>query len=231
VLGFFWSFVNPLLLLLTYGVVFTYMLPVPRGRDLEPYFLFLFCGILPWTWFNSSVLEASGGLIAGGSLIKKVMFPAEVLPVVTVLTNLVQFLLGLPILLLFLIPTGRLTASALLLPLPLLVQLVLTVGLALVVSALTVHFRDVQNILSHVLHLWFFATPVLYSYAATPPRLRAVLRLNPMTHLVVSYQEMLFRGDFEHWRGLAAAAVAALAVFAVGAFLFDRLRDTLAEEV
>jgi lipopolysaccharide transport system permease protein len=130
VLGFFWSFVNPLLLLLTYGVVFTYMLPVPRGRDLEPYFLFLFCGILPWTWFNSSVLEASGGLIAGGSLIKKVMFPAEVLPVVTVLTNLVQFLLGLPILLLFLIPTGRLTASALLLPLLVLVQLVLTVGLS-----------------------------------------------------------------------------------------------------
>jgi ABC-type polysaccharide/polyol phosphate export permease len=231
VLGFFWSFVNPLLLLLTYGIVFTYMLPVPRGGDLEPYFLFLFCGILPWTWFNSSVLEASGVLIAGGSLIKKVMFPAEVLPVVTVLTNLVQFLLGLPILLLFLVPTGHLGPSALLLPLPIAVQLVLTVGLALCVSALTVHFRDIQNILSHVLHLWFFASPVLYSYAATPGRLRALLRLNPMTHLMVSYQEMLFRGDFDHWRGLAAAAVAALMAFALGAFLFDRLRDTLAEEV
>src|SRR5438445_12226489 len=77
ILGFFWSFVNPLLLLLTYGVVFTYMLPVPRSPEVEPYFLFLFCCILPWTWFNVSVLEDSGVLIAGGSLIKKVTFPAE----------------------------------------------------------------------------------------------------------------------------------------------------------
>jgi lipopolysaccharide transport system permease protein len=231
ILGFFWSFVNPLLLLLTYGVVFTYMMPGARGPDVEPYFLFLFCGILPWTWFNASVLEASGVLIAGGSLIKKVMFPAEVLPVVTVLTNMVQFLLGLPILFLFLVLRIGVSPAALLLPLPLLVQLVLTLGLALCVSALTVHFRDIQSILSHVLHLWFFATPVLYSYAGREGRLKDLLRLNPITHLIVSYQEMLFRGEFHHWRGLLATAVVALAVFALGSFLFDRLRDTLAEEV
>jgi len=231
VLGFFWSFVNPLLLLVTYGIVFTYMLPVARSPQIEPYFLFLFCGVLPWTWFNSSILEASGVLIAGGSLIKKVMFPAEVLPVVSVLTNLVQFLLGIPILLLFLALRGHLSPTALLLPLPLLVQLVLTIGLALFVSALTVHFRDIQNILSHVLHLWFFATPVLYDYSAAPEQLRHLLRLNPMTHVLVSYQDMLFRGHFEHGRGLLGAAVAAVLFFALGAFLFDRLRDTLAEEV
>jgi ABC-type polysaccharide/polyol phosphate export permease len=231
ILGFFWSFVNPLLLLLTYGVVFGYLLRVSRSADVEPYFLFLFCGILPWTWLNASVLEASGVLIAGGSLIKKVMFAAEVLPVVNVLTNLVQFLLGLPILLLFLAPRGLVKATALLLPLPLLVQLVFTLGLALCVSALTVHFRDIQNILSHVLHLWFFATPVLYAYPTPSVRLNHLLRLNPMTHVIVSYQEMLFRGAFGHWRGLGAAALVALSVFALGAFLFDRLRDTLAEEV
>src|SRR6185436_18360194 len=100
-----------------------------------------FCGILPWSWLNSSLLESSGVVIAGGNLIKKVLFPAEVLPVVTVLTNLVQFLLGLPILLFFLALRGHLTPTALLLPAPLLVQLVLTLGLALLLSALTVHFR------------------------------------------------------------------------------------------
>ncbi|HJR51728.1 MAG TPA: ABC transporter permease [Gemmatimonadales bacterium] len=231
VLGFFWSFVNPLLLLLTYGLVFTYMLPVARSAGAEPYFLFLFCGILPWTAFNSSLLESSGVLIAGGNLIKKVLFPAEVLPVVTVLANLVQFLLGLPILLGFLAVEGRLRPSALLLPVPLLVQLVLTVGLALLVSALTVHFRDIQNILSHVLHLWFFATPVLYLYPDTPARLRSVLRLNPMTHVIYSYQQILFEGRFDHLRGLLLAGLVALAVFALGALVFDRLRDTLAEEV
>ena len=231
VLGFLWSFINPMLLLLTYGLVFTYMLPVKRSPTIDPYFVFLFCGILPWTWFNASLLESAGVLIAGGNLIKKVLFPAEVLPVVTVLTNLAQFLLGLPILVLVLALTGHLGPSALLLPLPIVVQLVFTVGLALFVSALTVHFRDIQNILGHVLHLWFFATPVLYLYADTPRALRALLRLNPMTHLLVSYQQMLFHGRFDHGRGLFAAAVLSVLAFALGAFLFERLRDTLAEEV
>jgi ABC-type polysaccharide/polyol phosphate export permease len=198
---------------------------------MQPYLLFFFCGILPWTWFNASLLEASGVLIAGGSLIKKVMFPAEVLPVVTVLTNLAHFLLGLPILLLALVAYGRLAPAALLLPLPLVVQLVLTVGLALVVSALTVHFRDLQNILGHLVHLWFFASPVLYYYGTTTGKARLLLRLNPMSHLIVSYQQMFFEGHFDHWRGLAATAVVAVFAFVVGAFLFDRLRDTLAEEV
>jgi ABC-type polysaccharide/polyol phosphate export permease len=231
VLGFVWSFVNPLLLLLTYGLVFTVMLPVQRSATLEPYFLFLFCGILPWTWFQSSVSEAAGVLIAGGNLIKKVLFPAEVLPVVVVLTNLAHFLLGLPILLVFLALCGRLSPSLLLFPLPLLVQLVFTLGLALLVSALTVHFRDIQNILNHLLHLWFFASPVLYFYGDVSGALRQVLRLNPMAHVLVAYQEMFFVGRFSHGFGLGLAGLAALASFALGAFLFERLRDTLAEEV
>jgi len=232
VLGFLWSFVNPLLLLLTYTLVFTVILP-NRQPGIEPYFLFLFCGILPWTWFQASLAESSGVIIASGNLIKKVLFPAEVLPTVTVLANLVHFLLGLPILLAFLAWKGRLAWTAVLLPLPILVQLVLSLGLALFLSALTVHFRDIQNILTHVLHLWFFATPVIYSYAAIGEGtlLRRALRLNPMTHVVVTYQQMLFHGNVDHWRGLFLALVVGIAAFAAGAFLFDRLRDTLPEEV
>jgi lipopolysaccharide transport system permease protein len=231
VLGYFWSFINPLLLLLTYGLVFSFMLRGVRSAEIEPYFLFLFCGILPWTWFNASVLEASNVLIAGGSLIKKVLFPAEVLPVVTVLANLVHFLFGLPILLICLGYYGRLSLGLVWLPVPLAIQLLFTLGLALIVSALTVHFRDIQNILSHLLHLWFFASPVLYAYDEAPQALRTVLRVNPMTHVIVAYQDIFFRGVFRFGLGLAAAAVVALATFALGAFLFERLRDTLAEEV
>ena len=232
VLGFLWSFVNPLLLLLTYTLVFTVILP-NRQPDIQPFFLFLFCGILPWTWFQASLAESSGVIIAGGNLIKKVLFPAEVLPAVTVLANLVHFLLALPILVAFLALQGRLSWTALLLPLPILVQLVLSLGLALFLSALTVHFRDIQSILTHVLHLWFFATPVIYSYAAIPEGslLRRALRLNPMTHVVVTYQQMLFHGHVDHWRGLFLAFLVGVVAFAAGAFLFDRLRDTLPEEV
>ena len=231
VLGFFWSFVNPLLLLLVYVLVFTVILPGKHPANVEPYALFLFCGILPWSWLSASLLESSGVVIAGGNLIKKVLFPAEILPVVTVLTNMVQFLLGLPVLFGFLFAYGRLRPSALLLPLPLLVQLVFTLGLALFVSALTVHFRDVQSLLGHLVHLWFFSTPVLYLYGTTEGWLRTFLRMNPMSHVLVSYQEMLFDGRFDHGPQLAATGLVAALVFAGGAWFFDRLRDTLAEEV
>jgi lipopolysaccharide transport system permease protein len=230
-LGFLWSFVNPLLLLLVYVLVFTIILPVKRSPAMEPYSLFFFCGILPWTWFSSSLLESAGVLIAGSNLIRKVLFPAEVLPTVTVTANLVHFLLGLPILLIFLVWYGRLTWTALLLPLPILVQYVFSLGLGLLLAALTVHFRDVQDILGHVLHLAFFASPILYLYGSTDSYLRRALRLNPMAHVLVSYQQILFDGAFDHWKGLAAAGVVALITFAVGAWFFDRLRDTFVEGV
>src|SRR5579872_792217 len=102
VLGFFWSFVNPVLLLLVYSFVFSTIMP-NTTPGIQPYALFMFCGILPWTWFAASLSEAANSLIAGGNLIKKVLFPAEVLPIVSVLTNMVHFFLGLPILIAFLV--------------------------------------------------------------------------------------------------------------------------------
>src|SRR4029078_1728467 len=161
VLGFFWSFFNPLLLLLIYTFVFTKVMPGTHPPEMEPSALFMFCGILPWTWFSSSILESSNTLIAGGNLIKKVMFPAEVLPIVTVLANMVHFFLGLPILIAFLIYfSSPITAIELLwFPVAVVVQAIFTLGWALILSALTVHFRDLRDILGHVLTIWFFSTP------------------------------------------------------------------------
>jgi len=234
VLGFFWSFINPLLLLLIYSFVFTVVLPGVHPPEIEPYALFMFCGILPWTWFSSSLMESSGVLISGGNLIKKVLFPAEVLPIVTVLANMVHFFLGLPILAGFLIYYRRPLDPLELLwfPVIILVQLLLTIGLALLVSALTVHFRDIKDLLGNLLTLWFFATPIIYPMQAAPPRFKMVLNMNPMTHLVISYQEVLFYvGPHGHWKWLLALGVASIGVFLLGYFVFDRLRDSFAEEV
>src|SRR5438477_8399570 len=106
VLGFFWSFVNPLLLLTIYSFVFTKILP-NTTVNLQPFAVFMFAGLLPWTWFSASLLEAAGALISGGNLIKKVLFPAEVLPIVSVLSNMVHFCLGLLILAAFMIGYGH----------------------------------------------------------------------------------------------------------------------------
>src|SRR6266404_1857813 len=139
VLGFFWSFVNPLLLLLIYSFVFTTVMP-NNVQGVQPYALFMFCGILPWNWFSSSLSEAAGSLISGGNLIKKVLFPAEILPIVSVLANMVNYLLGLLILIPSLIYYQRLhvTSGLLWFPVAVVVQLVFTGALALVLSGLSV---------------------------------------------------------------------------------------------
>jgi lipopolysaccharide transport system permease protein len=194
----------------------------------------MFCGILPWAWFSSSLLESSNVLIAGGNLIRKVLFPAEVLPIVTVFAGLVHFLLGLPILAAFFIYYGRplFTTDLLWLPVIVCVQLILTLGVALAVSALTVHFRDIRDLLANLLTLWFFATPIVYSLADAPERIRPLLYLNPFTHLAVAYQEVLFLpGPFSGSARLLGLGVPSMLVCVAGYVVFDRLRDTLAEEV
>ena len=234
VLGFFWSFINPLLLLLVYSFVFTVVMPGMHPANIQPYALFFFCGILPWTWFASSLSESANVLISGGNLIKKVLFPAEVLPIVTVLANMVHFFLGLPILAAFLIWYARPidTIQLLWFPVVVFVQLLFTTGLALMLAALTVHFRDIKDILGNLLTLWFFATPIIYSMTMAPESIRWALNLNPMTHLAISYQEVLFYvGPHGHWKWLMALLAGSTIVFLAGYFIFDRLRDSFAEEV
>ena len=238
-LGFFWSFINPLMMLLVYSFVFEHILD-QRGLGLEHYELFLFCGLLPWTWFSSSVLESSGSLISGGNLIKKVLFPAEILPIVTVLSNMVHFFFGLTILAGFMIffgwPVNLLELAWF--PVVVLVQLILTLAFALLLSALTVHFRDIKDILGNLMTFWFFATPIIYSYI-TPQGEEAIkgwagtlLKLNPFTHLAITYQEILyFDGPVGHWYWLLVLGGISVVFFLFGYFIFDRLRDTFAEEV
>jgi lipopolysaccharide transport system permease protein len=233
VLGFFWSFVNPLLLLGVYSFVFSVVIP-NRTEGIQPYALFLFCGILPWTWFSASLTEAASALISGGNLIKKVLFPAEVLPIVSVLANMVNFFLGLLILVPGLIYYHRLsfTVDLLWFPVTVLVQLVFTAGLALILSALTVHFRDIRDLLSNLLMLWFFATPIIYSWRQeNVQRYKFLFDLNPFTHIAISYQEILFFGPVGHWKWLLALGAASTALFVAGYWLFDRLRDSFAEAV
>lgn len=239
VLGFFWSFINPLLLLIVYTIVFNYILP-NRALGTQPYALFLFCGLLPWTWFSSSLLESSNVIISGGSLIKKIIFPAEVLPFVSVIANMIHFLLGTPILLLFIfIYKVPITWNALFFPLIVLIQLILTLGFALWISSLSVHFRDLRDILANLITLWFFCTPVIYPFqvsfiqdsGALSQIFRTVLYINPVSYIMDSYHQSIFYGKVPDIRHLLIVFLGSLATFLSGYFIFDRLRDTFAEEV
>jgi len=234
VLGFFWSLINPLLLLAIYSFVFTKIMP-NRVEGVQPYALFMFCGILPWNWFSASLTESAGSLISGGNLIKKVLFPAEVLPIVSVLANMVHFFFGLPILIMFLIVYRHPPDAWDLVwfPVAVSVELVFTLALALVVSALTVHFRDIRDILANLLMFWFFATPIIYPWFQPGlERYRTLFNVNPFTHLAVSYQEILFfNGPIGHWKWLLGLGAGSIVLFLGGYWIFDRLRDSFAEAV
>ena len=245
--GYLWSFLNPLLLLLVYWIVFTTVFSPPRaeGADTDPYALFMFCGLLPWTWFAASLTDATNSLITGGNLIKKLIFPAEVLPVVSVLASGVHYLLGLPVYLAFWIyfRPDSVSFHALALPLVIFTQLILSLGLGLILAALAVHFRDIRDILANVLTLWFFLTPIIYSRefiqgladaedAGWVPRAVAqVLDLNPMTHIVNGYQKTIFHGTLVNWKALPVTLAVAFVILFVGYWFFDRLRDSFPEEV
>lgn len=234
VLGYFWSLANPLLLLGVYSLVFTKFFP---QQVVTPYPLFLFAGILPWTFFSAAVLESTNAITANAGLIKKVMFPAEALPLVVVLSHLVHFALAIPILFAALLAfmflgQATITGYIILVPLLMLLQSVFVAGIAMSVSSASVLFRDLRDLMTNLIQLGFFITPVIYLIDKIDSRpLRAALRLNPMTSFVVAYQDVVF---FGHLPGLADSllmVVYAVASIATGVFVFDRLRDTLAEAI
>jgi lipopolysaccharide transport system permease protein len=244
VFGFLWSFLNPLLLLLVYSVVFGVILPGSSGRveDVNlkgiDYAIFLFSGLLPWLWFNASILESANVLFVHGNLIKKIQFPIEVLPIMVVLTNLVHFVLGVPILVLLIVLLGKtitLTWWVLFFPVAVLVQSVFLMGLCFLVSALTVHFRDLKDILTNLLTLWFFGTPIIYAFMAESIQkhkpLVMALTLNPMTHIIEAYHYTFVFGQLPHWKKLPVTFAVGLICFYLGYLIFDKLRDTFVEEV
>jgi ABC-2 type transport system permease protein/lipopolysaccharide transport system permease protein len=236
-LGFLWSLVQPLLLLAVYSFVFGLVMR-PRAGGVEPYPLFVVCGLFPWIWFATALQEGTVALTAGAGLIRRAVFPVELLPVVPVLANLVHLLLALPIVGVALV-VGRWQGAtvggwgALALPAVLALELPLVAGLALGLAALHAHFKDVRDLLGSVLTLLFFLTPVIYPLEALDglPKLGWLVRLSPATPFTLAYQRALFDGAWpepELWTAMAAAS---LVGWALGAWIFGRLRETLVEAV
>lgn len=235
VLGFLWSLANPLLLLGVYSVVFGLILA--QRAEVSPYALFLVTGLFPWIWFATSLNEATVSLLANAGLIRRAVFPIELLPAVAVGANLVQLVLALPILAGGLV-VGRAMGypvsgwSALLFPLVVALELPLVAGLGLGLASLHVHFKDVRDLLQSALTLMFFMTPILYPLTAMKfSRFWWVLRLNPVTPFTLAYQELLFRGTVPGFSLWGQMIVVSALGWALGAALFARLRETLVEAV
>ena len=237
VLGYLWSLVNPLLLLTVYTFVFSTVFD-PRDEAVHPYGLFLVTGLFPWIWIQTAWIEGSGSLLANSGLIRKAAFPAELLPMVPVIANLVHFALALPVI------AGAFVVyhlrgediggwSALWLPLIVVVQLPMVAGLALGFSAMNAHFKDIRDLLANLLTLLFFMTPILYTLERIEafPLVYGVVTMNPLTPFLRAYQLAIFFGETPGL-GLWLTMIAiSLTTWTVGAFIFERLSETLVEAV
>ena len=236
-LGFVWSLVNPLAMLIVYSFVFSVIFE-PRYKGAEPYPLFLMTGLFPWIWISTSLLEGSQSLQANAGLIRKAVFPAEILPMTMVLSNLAHFLLALPILAGALV-VGRLMGFpvsgwwAAALPLVIALEFFVVGGLTLGLAAVNVHFKDVRDILINILSLLLYLTPIIYPLEGIPsePLRWAVHWLNPFAPFATAFQTILFRGAAPSLVLVAHMVAWAVVLWSAGTWLFNRLSDSLVEAV
>ena len=200
VLGFLWSLVNPLLLMMVFTVVFTFLLP---NASTPRFPVFVLTALLPWNFFSTAVMSATNSIVHNGHLVKKVYFPREILPISTVLSNFINFLFSMPVLfMLILIFHQPINTSLLYLPLIMIVQIIFTIGIALVLATLNVFYRDTGVIMEVIMQAWFFLTPIFYPVDLLPlsktlwgvvlPVRRLVYILNPMASIIASYRSVLY---------------------------------------
>ncbi|MCC6453675.1 MAG: ABC transporter permease [Caldilineaceae bacterium] len=239
VLGFVWSLLNPLAMMLVFSVVFGVLWP---NQEVRNYPIFLLCGLLPWNFFSASVVSSLNSVLNNGNLVKKVYFPREVLPIAAVLAQLVNFLLALVVLFAALI-IFRTNFSPWLwtLPLIILIQTCFTLGIGLVLSTLQVFYRDTQLVMEVVMLAWFFLTPVLYRAAQLPefykvgelnlPVQRILYILNPMASLINVYRDLLYNGYRTDIDFFIRTTLTALVALAFGYWFFTRYSDRFGEEV
>jgi lipopolysaccharide transport system permease protein len=226
-LGIAWSLVNPLLQLLVFGFVFKFVLAVAVPR----YSAYAFTGMLVWSWFQMSLVQGARAITGNRDLVKRPAFPAAILPVVAVTTNLVQFVLAFPILGLLLVWTkSPLSPSVVTLPLVIACQFVLMLSLSYLLAAVNVIFQDTQHILGVLLQLLLFLTPIFYELKNVPAAFQPLHQLNPLGQLVDAYRAILLQGAWPSAMPLLALSLAAALLLHSSYHLFIRMSHRFAEE-
>ncbi len=227
-LGFLWCLLNPLLMMVVFTIVFTVLL---TSNTIQHFPVFILIGILAWNLHTTALLGAINSIVANGSLVQKVYFPREVLPISTVLSNTVNFLLSLIVLFVMIaVYQIPISATLLLLPLVIVVQVIFTIGVAFILSALNVYYRDTATIIETLMLAWFFLTPIFYRIEDVfPVYSRWMYILNPPASFIAAYRDILYYGGMTNLDFFSRTAATSVAVFLVGYLLFRRLSPSFSE--
>jgi lipopolysaccharide transport system permease protein len=227
-LGITWSLLNPLLQMLIFTLLYRNVLKL----DIPNYPLFVFSGVLAWTWFQTALTVSTGAITDNRELIRQPGFPVAILPMVSVTTHLIHFLLALPILLIFIIlGGGELSAAIIALPLVIGLQFALSLGLGYLVATVHVTFRDTQHLIGVALTLLFYLTPIFYDASDIPQRYRTLYNLNPMVHVITAYRTILIQGDLPNLRLLLILGALVAVLLWLGHRFFTHASYRFAEEL
>ncbi|MDD6345750.1 MAG: ABC transporter permease [Oscillospiraceae bacterium] len=230
VLGFLWTFINPLFQLLVYTIAFSFILPSP----IEKYYLHLFVALIPWIFFSSSVQGGANSIIAAKDMVSKIYFPREVIPISYVTSCFVNMLLSFIIIFAVVIfsGVGLNFLAVLCLPVIMLVEYIMALGMAMLFSAITVFFRDMEHILSIITMAWIYLTPVLYPIDMIENKtIQRLFYINPMTSVIVAYRDVLYYAKVPDLSTLLIAFGFGVLILFIGSFVFSGLKRHFAEEL
>ena len=227
-LGVLWSFINPLLSVLVYAIVFPYIMRI----KVENYLIYLITGIITWTFFTSSINMGLISVLSNADIIKKVYFPRIILPISTVTSCLVNFLISCLIIVLFCLGSGLgISFQILWLPLIAIIQYVMLLGFTFILSAIEMYMRDIEHIVNFILSMAFYVTPILYTPDIFPEKLAWVLKVNPMAYLVNAYRSIFFYQKMPDLMGIGVVSIFSIFLFMIGYLIFEKLQKGFAEEV
>ena len=226
VLGFMWTFINPLLQMGVYTLVFSIIL----RNDIDKYYLFLFVALVPWIFFSASLTGGADSVLASKDMLKKIYFPREVLPISYVTGAFVNMLLSFVVIFGVIIFTGHgLNPLALLtLPIIMLVEYVMALGIALLSSALTVYFRDLSYILGIIAMIWQYLTPIMYPLDAlknVKPLVFLIKGFNPLYYYVAQFRDLIYYGRLPGPRVFFGGWIIAFVMLGIGVWCFQKAKD------
>lgn len=227
-LGVLWSFINPLLQVFVYSIVFSYVM----RTQIDHYLVYVVCGIIPWNFFTTVVNQGMVTVRANGSVIKKVYFPREILPISIVTSEAVNFMISTIIILGFVIFGGiGLSKYIIFYPIVLLAQYLLLIAIALIVSSISVYVRDLQHLIGVVMQLLFYATPIVYSSDTIPESFKWILNLNPMTYIINGYRDIFYNQTMIDVVPLLILILISIMACVIGYIIFDKLQKGFAEQL
>jgi ABC-2 type transport system permease protein len=229
VLGFLWTFINPLLQIFVYTIVFNVIL----RNGIERYYLFLFVALIPWIAFSSSMTGGSKSVIGQSSMVKKIYFPCEVLPIAYVTSNFVNMLYCFIVVFAVILFAGvHINWFALcVLPFVIIVEYVISLAVAMFVSSVTVYFRDLEHILGILAMALQYFTPVMYKIDNIPENILPIFMLNPMTSVITAYRDILYYGQIPAASTLLQSLLTGIVMLIVTFAVFGKLKRHFAEEM